>query len=372
MGLFNWNNKPDSVLDETRRNQGAAADPKSSAWVSANAGTGKTHVLTMRVLRLLLADTPPEKILALTYTKAAAAEMSKRVFDHLAGWVTAPDDKLQDKLKELLDRAPTWDEMQRARQLFAIAIEAPGGLKVQTIHAFCERLLQRFPLEAGVAPGFAILDDQERNALLREAIDEVLTEATSNARSPIAKALTSAIGFATEGDFDLLLGEALRERDWLTAAVRLDDDQAGHFAGAEAIYRVALGLDESTTLEDVNKQLEAVLSKAELTRARDALASGSTKDVELSEHAASALRANGAGNRIDTLQKLFCNSKGEPRKSMVTKSLGAEHPDTEMLLARARDRFVALHAERCRLVLLDAAVALLRLGNAVMQRYGQA
>ena len=149
--------------------------------MSANAGTGKTHVLTMRVLRLLLADTPPERILALTYTKAAAAEMSKRVFDHLAGWVTAPDDKLEGKLKELLDRAPTWDEMQRARQLFAIAIETPGGLKVQTIHAFCERLLQRFPLEAGVAPGFAILDDQERNALLREAIDEVLTEATSNA-----------------------------------------------------------------------------------------------------------------------------------------------------------------------------------------------
>ena len=170
MGLFNWSNKPDSVLDETRRNQGAAADPKSSAWVSANAGTGKTHVLTMRVLRLLLADTPPEKILALTYTKAAAAEMSKRVFDHLAGWVTAPDGKLQDRLKELLDRAPTWDEMQRARQLFAIAIETPGGLKVQTIHAFCERLLQRFPLEAGVAPGFAILDDQERNALLLSLI----------------------------------------------------------------------------------------------------------------------------------------------------------------------------------------------------------
>ena len=143
--------------------------------------------------------------------------------------------------------------MQRARQLFAIAIETPGGLKVQTIHAFCERLLQRFPLEAGVAPGFAILDDQERNALLREAIDEVLTEATSNVRSPIAKALQSAIGFATEGDFDLLLGEALRERDWLSAAVRLDDEDVGDFAGAEAIYRVALGLDESASLEDVEQ-----------------------------------------------------------------------------------------------------------------------
>ena len=86
---------------------------------------------------------------------------------------------------ELLDRAPTADEMQRARRLFASAIETPGGLKVQTIHAFCERLLQRFPLEAGVPPGFAILDEQERAALLREAVDEMLAEATAK-QAPLA------------------------------------------------------------------------------------------------------------------------------------------------------------------------------------------
>src|SRR6476620_1356891 len=212
MGLFNWN-KPDSVLDETRRNQGAAADPKSSAWVSANAGTGKTHVLTMRVLRLLLADTPPEKILALTYTKAAAAEMSKRVFDHLAGWVTAPDGKLEGKLRELLDRAPTWDEMQRARQLFAVAIETPGGLKVQTIHAFCERLLQRFPLEAGVPPGFVILDEHERDVLLRQATDEMLGEATGANGGPLRPALEKAIAYAVNEGFDGILQQALADRD---------------------------------------------------------------------------------------------------------------------------------------------------------------
>ncbi|HEU4379323.1 MAG TPA: double-strand break repair helicase AddA [Hyphomicrobiaceae bacterium] len=371
ISLFNWN-RTDTVLDATRRNQGAAADPGSSAWVSANAGTGKTHVLTMRVLRLLLADTAPERILALTYTKAAAAEMSKRVFDHLAGWVTASDRALQGKLRDLLDREPTWDEMQRARQLFAIAIETPGGLKVQTIHAFCERLLQRFPLEAGVAPGFAILDDQERNALLREAIDEVLTEATCKAKSPIAKALQSAIGFATEGDFDVLLAEALRERDWLAAAVRLDEEAAGDFAGAQAIYRVALGLDASASLEDVTQQLDGLLSKAELTRAQGVLASGSATDIKIAAHLSTARKASGAARRIEALQDAFLTAQGEPRKSMMTKPLAAAHPDVEPLLARARDRFAALHAERNRLVLLDAALALLRLGHAVMQRYAQA
>src|SRR6476661_1153002 len=263
MGIFfapRVEKERDARAQATQRAQASAADPEESAWVSANAGTGKTHVLTMRVLRLLLGGTSPERILALTYTKAAAAEMSKRVFARLAEWVTADEASLKRKLGELLGRAPTGAEMQRARQLFAIAIETPGGLKVQTIHAFCERLLQRFPLEAGVAPGFAILDDQERNALLREAIDEVLTEATSNGKSAIAKALKSAIGFATEGDFDLLLGEALRERDWLSAAMRLDDEDAGDFAGAEAIYRVALGLDESASLDEDTRQLEGLLS----------------------------------------------------------------------------------------------------------------
>jgi len=146
---------------ETQRHQSAASDPLASAWVSANAGTGKTHVLTMRVLRLLLAGSRPERILALTYTKAAAAEMSKRVFKELGAWVTAAEDELGRTLGLLIDRPPTAAELARARQLFAIAIETPGGLKIETIHAFCERLLQRFPLEAGVPPQFAVLDEHQ-------------------------------------------------------------------------------------------------------------------------------------------------------------------------------------------------------------------
>ena len=149
-----------AALRHTTKLQSDAADPQASVWVSANAGTGKTHVLTMRVLRLLLAGTAPERILCLTYTKAAAAEMSERVFDHLAQWVTSDDADAREGARGAAQprRLPI-DERELARTLFARAIETPGGLKVQTIHAFCERLLQRFPLEAGVPPGFSILDD---------------------------------------------------------------------------------------------------------------------------------------------------------------------------------------------------------------------
>ncbi len=209
------------ALADTRRAQSQAADPTASAWVSANAGTGKTYVLTSRVLRLLLSGTEPERILALTYTKAAAAEMSKRVFERLGTWVTMRPDKLDRALADVLDRAPEAVEMERARTLFAHAIETPGGLKVQTIHAFCERLLQRFPIEAGVAPGFSILDDVTGADIRRIATDEVLHMAVKEPDSQLGRALIMAVGFAADDSFDAVLRDALSRRDWLEAMSRL-------------------------------------------------------------------------------------------------------------------------------------------------------
>ena len=370
MGLL-FKSKLDIARKETRRNQAAAADPATSAWVSANAGTGKTHVLTMRVLRLLLDGTPPERILALTYTKAAAAEMSKRVFARLAEWVTLSDGELKGKLAELLDRSPVAEEMQRARQLFAVAIETPGGLKVQTIHAFCERLLQRFPLEAGAPPGFAILDDHERSQLLAEAADEMLGEATAAPGTPLAKALETAVAYATDVTFDQLLSGALREQEWLTAAVRPDDGGDDSFIEAEKIYRKAIGLGSDVRMAEIDAQLAALLSDADLRRLRDILASGSANDVKGAERIAAVLRAGPAG-RIDALRGVFLTTGGEARKSFFTQGLAAAHGRALALLTQAQGRFLALDVDRRKLALLDAAMALVRLGNAVLQRYGEA
>jgi ATP-dependent helicase/nuclease subunit A len=373
---FLFRTKPDAVrqarLEQTQRNQADAADPSASAWVSANAGTGKTHVLTMRVLRLLLDGTPPERILALTYTKAAAAEMSKRVFARLGEWVTAGDDALNRALAELLGCAPRTAEMQLARQLFAVAIETPGGLKVQTIHAFCERLLQRFPIEAGVAPGFAILDEHERRALLAEAADATLAEASAaNAGTPLASALHTAVAFATDVNFDQLLAEVLREQEWLTAAVRLDDGD-DTFAEVESIYRKAIGLSAKARTADVEARFAALLSEAELQRLKSILAGGSANDLKACERVAAVQRATGPATRIEALCSLFLTDDGDPRKALLTKALSAANPDVHAVLLRAQAQCQALREERCKLALLDAALALVRLGNAVMQRYGAA
>ncbi|HTM78735.1 MAG TPA: UvrD-helicase domain-containing protein, partial [Devosia sp.] len=133
----------------TRANQAKAANPDWSIWVEANAGSGKTHVLTQRVLRLLLADVAPQSILCLTYTKAAAAEMRRRVSQLLAGWATMSAPELEIELIKVLPGGIDDAVRARARTLFARALETPGGLKIVTIHAFCESVLHRFPLEAG-------------------------------------------------------------------------------------------------------------------------------------------------------------------------------------------------------------------------------
>ena len=151
---------------------GRASDPNVSAWVAANAGAGKTFTLANRVARLLLADASPQRILCLTFTKAAAAEMQGRLFDQLGRWSMLPDGDLMREAIESIG-AET-DDLAKARRLFAQALETPGGLKVLTIHAFCQIVLSRFPIEAGVPPGFSVLDDNSARSLIANARQAVL------------------------------------------------------------------------------------------------------------------------------------------------------------------------------------------------------
>ena len=162
----------DAVLpDAATARQQEAADPRASTFVSANAGSGKTRVLTERVARLLLEGVTPDRILCMTFTKAAAAEMQNRLFRTLGEWAMLADHDLLRRLWKLdpgfRDRSV---DLARARTLFATAIETPGGLRIQTIHAFCAALLRRFPLEAGVPPAFAEMEDRAGQRLREEVL----------------------------------------------------------------------------------------------------------------------------------------------------------------------------------------------------------
>jgi len=161
---------PERLVADQRR----AADPQSSAWVEANAGSGKTHVLTDRVVRLLLTGVRPESILCLTYTKAAAAEMRRRVAQRLAAWALLDEAELVATLTRLEERPPDAARLRRARTLFAHALDTPGGLKVVTIHAFCESVLHRFPVEAGVPFDFTVTEEAEATRMILAAREATL------------------------------------------------------------------------------------------------------------------------------------------------------------------------------------------------------
>ena len=356
---------------QTKRAQHLASEPDTSAWVSANAGAGKTHVLKMRVLKLLLSGTAPDKILCLTFTKTAAAEMAQRVFAELSGWATCSEPDLIGRLAELLDRRPSTEELRRARQLFAQTVETPGGLKVQTIHAVCERLLQRFPLEAGVPPGFTILDEETAGTLLRQSIDAVLTAATSADSGALGDALQSVIVYAAEDNFDQVLCDALARRDWLEAMSRLGARDGNPTREAKQIYRTALGIT-TPSLAAVEEQLACVLSEAELRRAASVLATGTKTDVGHSETIECALASSDPKQRADALAKYFLTGSGEPRASLMTKGLRTSYPDLEAALSSAQNRFTQLSEERLAHTLADATLALWRLADAVRQRYADA
>ncbi len=175
--------KPDKLQRTPTKEQRHAANPDHSVWVAASAGSGKTEVLVDRVIRLLLDGAAPDAILCLTFTKAAAAEMSNRLFRRLSEWIGLDDADLTKDLNCLGVSHVDIKTRSSARRLFARALETPGGLKIQTIHAFCERLLQLFPVESGMAPGFRVMEEQETQDLFRDALLQALSSEDATTKS---------------------------------------------------------------------------------------------------------------------------------------------------------------------------------------------
>ncbi len=200
-------------IDDASIAQRLAADPAASTWLSANAGSGKTRVLTDRVARLLLNGVDPQHILCLTYTKAAASEMQNRLFTLLGDWALKEDADLQEALSTLGETGPIGAaRLAQARRLFARAIETPGGLRIQTIHSFCAALLRRFPLEAGVTPQFTEMDDRAAELLRGEVVERI-------AEGPDAPALDALAAEYTGDDLGQLTRALIDDKESFAAQV---------------------------------------------------------------------------------------------------------------------------------------------------------
>ncbi len=280
------------LRDDATERQVQAARPDASTWLSANAGSGKTRVLTDRVARLLLSGVAPERILCLTYTKAAASEMQNRLFQRLGAWAMLEDAALRAELAQLgIDEASGGADLGRARTLFARAIETPGGLKIQTIHSFCAALLRRFPLEAGVTPLFTEMDDRAAELLRAEIVEDLAA-----GPGPGAAALARFAAHYTGEDLAAVTAELVRHR--AAFAEFLDDD------GARALFDLPPGFDAPALLGEVFLGGEAGLRDAllphlEAGKKTDQNAAALLAGLELPGMAA-----------LDALEKLFLTGAG--------------------------------------------------------------
>ena len=279
-----------------------ASDPAVSAWVAANAGSGKTHVLAQRVIRLLLNGTAPEKILCLTYTKAAAANMANRVFETLGQWTALDDAALDEEIVRIEGRAPGAARRVRARRLFAQALDTPGGLKVQTIHAFCTRLLHQFPFEADVAARFEVLEERTQSELIDRLRMAVLLKAAAQPESALGRALSVAITAAADQTFGEMIGEAIARRDEISAWIA----NAGGVEAAIAELSRALGVDAHVTSEAIAAEFfsESLFRASEYPAVIEALERGSKTDKE---HAArfDSIRLMQGSERIRAYLSVF-------------------------------------------------------------------
>jgi ATP-dependent helicase/nuclease subunit A len=357
--------------------QRRAFDPAASVWVAASAGTGKTQVLTERILVLLLEGTAPERILALTFTKAAAAEMSKRIAERLGLWATVADAALEGELARLLGRSADAAEKNRARRLFARVLDTPGGMPIQTIHAFCQSLLRRFPLEAGIAPNFTLMDERDAEEMLAEAREEILAQAQGVDGGALRAALTEVTRHVNEDAFADLMAELARARARLGRMFEPFGSGPESAARASAALRRVLGIGPDATPD-------SILAAACADTAFDALglrlaaeglrASPRKTDDERGEGIARWLAAAPGDRKVsfNDYVGLFLTFSGDMPKIRVrlaTKEISAKNAGIDAILDGEAARLLAVEFRRRAAEMAAATAGLLTLAKALIDAY---
>lgn len=366
---------PSQIIEDATARQREAADPSHSAWVSANAGTGKTRVLTDRIARLLLRRVRPEKILCLTYTKAAAAEMKNRITKRLGDWAGLDDSALRQELTRLVGQVPDERDLTRARRLFAATLDAPGGgVNVNTIHAFCQSLLARFPLEAGIVPHAGVMDEREAAALQREAQSRVFDRIASGlgGTAQLDEALQYLAGYLQPDDFANRIRDLVMSGRAFQNALTKIGDGDGLIVRLHTLMGVAPGETEDTAIHAACE--EAAFDGAALLDAADAMADGNKTE----QGNAAAIRAwvNGttrerAGLLWTAYEQVYLTRAGKPKadRGLISTKTMAARPDVDRAIHREQDRMAALAEHRRAIRTVTGSSHLIRLGAALVEAY---
>lgn len=345
-----------SARDAATEAQVRAARPDASTWLSANAGSGKTRVLTDRVARLLLAGVQPQNILCLTYTKAAASEMQNRLFRRLGAWAMLDDSPLAAALTELgVEGAITSERMRHARTLFARAIEAPGGLKIQTIHSFCASLLRRFPLEAGVSPQFSEMEDRAARLLRDQIVEDMVS-------GPHCDVVDGIVRHVSENDLQTVTKAVAGNRNAFAAP--LDRD------GALALFGLPAGFDDAALESEVFLGGEA----EDLAALIPILEASSPNDIKA---AAKLAQISGTDHRcLAVLENVFLNQTGKAAGaaklgSFPTKPVREAHPDLMARIEPLMQRVEAARPRRLGLLAAEKTLALHHFAAVFLAEYAR-
>ncbi|WGW04561.1 double-strand break repair helicase AddA [Tropicibacter oceani] len=335
--------------DLATQRQVDAAAPGNSTWLAANAGSGKTRVLTDRVARLLLEGVLPEHILCLTYTKAAASEMQNRLFRRLGAWAMLDGQALRAELRTLgVETALDDDFLRQARTLFARAIETPGGLRIQTIHSFCASLLRRFPLEAKVSPQFQEMVDRSGELLRAEILDQI-------AEGPDAHLVQAIAPYISGDDAESLLAELTRHRD------------AFALAPSDAAIHAAYGLAEGLTLDTLPAQVFLGSEQALFQQIIPHLRASGVYDNALADALEAGIAADPAG--LTALEAAVLTKAGTVSKRLLSKGLTKNAPDLAEAFAQLMQRVEDARQTRLALLAAQRDIALHRFAARFIPTY---
>jgi ATP-dependent helicase/nuclease subunit A len=360
--------------------QSQAANPLMNHWVGASAGTGKTKVLIDRVLRLMLpraglpeeSATPPERILCLTFTKTGAAEMSNRIYAVLAGWSVMEDAALDAELVRLAGETPSDAVRGAARRLFARVLDAPGGLRILTIHSFCQSVLRRFPVEASLAPHFEVMDERTALEYLDRCLHDVIAAAQREPQAPLARAFDALALLLGAEEMRGLMMQVMARRSLLSGILNGRGVGDGEADGMIAAIHARLGVEEGETEEGILTDTCAAdpARERELRQALEALLGGGAEDGKK----ATAMQPwlENPARRIQALAQYktaFLTNEGTPRARMATKGAIAAYPDIVRVMSDEAQRLIAAEARLQSLRLAKANAALFTVSAEVMSCY---
>lgn len=353
--------------------QREAANPQYSVWVQASAGTGKTKVLSDRVLQLLLHEVNPMRILCLTYTKAAAVEMNTRISERLSEWAVAADADLEENLQALLGKETADVQVLqkyklRARKLFAVLLDTPGGLKIQTIHSFCQEVLKRFPLEAGVTPYFSVMDDSEAQKAMERIRHDMINDAEAAPQSSLGQAVRYMAAHLKEKAFAQVMAQIVenlprlgeRDKHWA------EDDYA-------RVLAQKLQVKPQQSADDLMAELMAGVDKTARKADVAAWRKSGQQDQDRADRMQalldSGLTADNAQAYIDFFIKYDSKLQDFKINTLANKNAAAVDAELMPRLQAEAERVLAYNQKIKATMLYEATVQALNIARELNERY---